>query len=137
MSYNAYEHNDLKVLVSADYNRESIYEDADGNAQPFYVSAWKSWIYPGSDSPNESRWDTFKRSLNYGILNVGSEVTYANTLAVRAGYLLDNTGSREELDLGLGIYLSQILQMDIGTIRDLTHNEVRQGQLRFSLLFKF
>jgi hypothetical protein len=43
------------------------------------------------------------------------------------------------LDWGLGVLLSDILQLDIAGIKEVGKNTdgVRDGQMRFSLMFKF
>ena len=59
-------------------------------------------------------------------------------MAVRAGYLYDKTGKRNEVDLGLGVMLSDVLEFDISTIKDVGDNDgVRDGQMRFGAIFKF
>ena len=73
-----------------------------------------------------------------GIVNIGVEFTDSNTVAVRAGYLYDKTGKRNEVDLGLGVMLSDVLEFDISTIKDVGDNDgVRDGQMRFGAIFKF
>ena len=66
------------------------------------------------------------------------EYIYANTVALRVGYLYDKTGKRQEVDLGFGFMLSDVFQFDFSSIKDVGDSEgVRDGQLRFGLLFRF
>ena len=58
------------------------------------------------------------------------------------GYLFlvgkSKTGKRNEVDLGLGVMLSDVLEFDIATIKDVGDNDgVRDGQMRFGMIFKF
>jgi hypothetical protein len=79
-----------------------------------------------------------KESIMQGVFNLGTEFVYANTIALRAGYLYDQTGKRNEVDLGFGFMLSDVLQFDFATIKDVGDNDgVRDGQMRFGMLFKF
>ena len=138
LSYDLIRSTDHRLVVSADYNRLMIYENDRGEAQPFYISAWKAWFYPEANEAGDSRVDTFRKSIQEGQVNVGAEYTYANTVALRAGYLHDKTGQRQELDFGLGVMLSDMLQLDIASIQGVGDVEgVRDGQMRFSMLFKF
>jgi len=127
LSYDVITFPDHRITLNADYNRMVIYEDAKGKAQPFYISAWKAWFYPETSS-----------SFLEGVLNFGAEYVYAGTIALRAGYLHDKIGSRQELDVGLGIMLSDMLQIDIASVQNVSNLEgVRDGQLRFAGLFRF
>ena len=125
---------DHRISVTADYSRESIH--IDGNEpDPFYVAMWKSWIDPetGSDVP-----DAFKE----GQVGFGVEYVYSNTLALRLGYLHDypfsdvSTG-RRELDMGVGLMISDLWQLDVAMIKELNANDARDGQARISMIFKF
>jgi len=138
LSYDLLRSVDHRIVLSADYNRTVIYEDDQGTAQPFYVSAWKGWFYPDTEQEGDSKYDTFRKSIQEGQLNTGVEYTYANTVALRMGYLHDKTGQRQELDFGLGVMLSDMLQLDIASIQGVGDIDgVRDGQMRFGMLFKF
>ena len=77
-------------------------------------------------------------SLLQGVFNTGLEFIYANTVALRLGYLYDQTGKRNEADFGIGFMISDVLQFDLATIMDVGDNDgVRDGQMRFGALFKF
>jgi hypothetical protein len=132
LSYEILSLADYKWTVVADYNREVVYDDAKGNPEPFYISSWKSLIHPEKDG------NKVKESIMQGVFNLGTEFVYANTIALRAGYLYDETGKRNEVDLGFGFMLSDVLQFDFATIKDVGDNDgVRDGQMRFGMLFKF
>jgi len=129
---------DHRVTLNADYNRTVIYENSKGEAQPFYISAWKSWFYPETAEDGDNIGDTFIKSFQEGIVNLGAEYVYAGTVALRAGYLHDKVGKRQELDIGLGVMLSDMLQLDIASIQNVSNLEgVRDGQFRFAGLFRF
>ncbi len=135
LSYEVLALADYKLVIAADYNREVVYDDKKGNPEPFYIACWKSILYPERGGDGLS---TAKNSLMQGVFNLGLEFTYANTIALRGGYLYDQTGKRSELDFGFGFMLSDMLQFDFATIKDVGDNDgVRDGQMRFGMLFKF
>ncbi|MCL2260446.1 MAG: PorV/PorQ family protein [Fibromonadales bacterium] len=138
LSYDLLKIPDHRLTLNADYSKTVIYENSRGEAQPFYVSAWKAWFYPETEEEGDSGFDTFRKSFQEGIINLGAEYVYAGTVALRAGYLHDKVGKRQELDIGLGVMLSDMLQLDIASIQNVGNLEgVRDGQLRFSGLFRF
>ncbi|MDR2555962.1 MAG: PorV/PorQ family protein [Fibromonadaceae bacterium] len=137
-SYDLLKLPDHRIILNADYNRTVIYENSKGEIQPFYISAWKSWFNPETAEDGDNAFDTFIKSFQEGIVNLGVEYVYAGTVALRAGYLHDKTGKRQELDIGLGVMLSDMLQLDIASIQNVGNLEgVRDGQLRFAGLFRF
>lgn len=126
---------DHKLIIAGDYNREVVIDDEKGDPEPFYISAWKSIVEPELGG---SGLTAAKNSLLQGVFNVGMEYIYANTVALRVGYLYDKTGKRQEVDLGFGFMLSDVFQFDFSSIKDVGDSEgVRDGQLRFGLLFRF
>jgi len=138
LSYDLINLPDHRLTVNADYNRTVIYENSKGEAEPFYISAWKSWFYPETAELEDKAIDTFKKSFQEGIMCVGAEYVYAGTVALRVGYLHDKIGYRQELDIGLGVMLSDMLQLDIASIQNVSNLEgVRDGQMRFAGLFRF
>jgi hypothetical protein len=138
LSYDLITLQDHRVTINTDYNRTVIYEDSRGQAQPFYISAWKSWAYPETEEEGDKAIDIFRKSFQEGIINLGAEYVYAGTVALRAGYLHDKTGKRQELDIGLGVMLSDMLQLDIASVQNVGNLDgVRDGQLRFAGLFRF
>lgn len=135
LSYEILSSVDHKLLVATDYNRKTVFDNEKGQPEPFYIASWKSIIKPelGGHGPTAA-----KNSLLQGIFNIGTEYTYSNTVALRLGYLYDRTGKRQEVDLGFGFMLSDVLQFDFATIKDVGNNDgVRDGQMRFGLIFKF
>ena len=127
---------DYRWTIAADYNRETIYDDDKGNPEPFYIACWKSIVDP--EKKDTKGIETAKNSLMQGVFNVGTEFIYSNTIALRLGYLYDRTGKRQEVDFGFGFMLSDMLQFDFATIKDVGDNDgVRDGQMRFGMLFKF
>jgi hypothetical protein len=138
LSYDLLKFPDHRITVNTDYNRIVIYENSKGEAEPFYISAWKSWFYPETEEAGDKAIDKFRKSFLEGIVNFGAEYVYAGTVALRAGYLYDKMGKRQELDIGLGVMLSDMLQLDIASIQNVGNLDgVRDGQLRFAGLFKF
>lgn len=126
---------DHKLVLGADYNREVVMDDSKGNPEPFYVSAWKSFVDDEIDGSGATK---AKNSLMQGVFNIGAEYIYANTVALRLGYLYDRTGQRQEVDFGFGFMLSDVFQFDFATIKDVgTGDGVRDGQMRFGLLFRY
>lgn len=137
-AYTLLEQVDHRLVLVGDYNRLMVYRDDYGRAQPFYISSWKSFVYPRRREDGDGMGSVARKSLLEGVFNGGMEYTYSNTLALRAGMLYDQIGQRWEANLGLGVLLSDLLQLDIANIVGLGKTEgVRDGQLRFSLLFKF
>jgi hypothetical protein len=138
LSYDLLRLPDHRITLNADYNKTVIYENSKGKAQPFYISAWKSWFYPETEEEGDKAIDTFRKSFQEGIVNLGAEYVYAGTVALRTGYLHDKIGKRQELDIGLGVMLSDMLQFDIASIQNVSKLDgVRDGQLRFAGLFRF
>ena len=112
-----------------------MYDDDKGDPEPFYISCWKSIGHPERGGHG---FTAFKNSLLQGVFNVGTEFIYSNTVAIRLGYLYDQTGKRNEADFGIGFMISDMLQFDLATIMDVGDNDgVRDGQMRFGALFKF
>jgi hypothetical protein len=135
LSYEILSLADYRLTIAADYNREVVFDDDKGDPEPFYISSWKSLFRPERGGHGFER---FKNSLLQGVFNTGLEFIYANTVALRLGYLYDQTGKRNEADFGIGFMISDVLQFDLATIMDVGDNDgVRDGQMRFGALFKF
>jgi hypothetical protein len=63
-------------------------------------------------------------------------------LALRSGMLFDPAGMRQELDIGIGVSVSDVMQVDAAYIKPVSFignvdNSVRDGQTRFSMTFLF
>lgn len=110
-------------LVAFDLNKETLSLDQELNPDPFYISAFKGWG---------------ETSIYSAMYNLGTEYTWDNLVALRAGYMNDQPGQREEISAGAGVMVSDIMQADVGVIvYDLNAKGVRQGQWRMSLIFKY
>jgi hypothetical protein len=141
VSYVPLETADHRVALVADYNREAISMNGDG-ADPFHVALWRSWIRPESADPGASVGERLSAAFREGTVNAGAEYTYSNTLALRLGGLYDypfagSANGRKELDLGVGLMLSDVLQLDFAMIKELNANDARDGQGRLSMIFRF
>ena len=129
LSYEILSMADYKWTVAFDYNREVVIDDDKGDPEPFYIACWKSIVDPEDQTVN---------SFLQGVFNFGTEFIYSNTIALRLGYLYDRMGKRNEVDFGVGVMLSDVLQFDWATIKNVGKSDgVRDGQMRFGLLFKF
>jgi hypothetical protein len=128
LSYEILSMADYKWTVAFDYNREVVIDDDKGDPEPFYIACWKDLFDPDDDT----------NSFLQGVFNFGTEFIYSNTIALRLGYLYDRMGKRNEVDFGVGVMLSDVLQFDWATIKNVGRADgVRDGQMRFGLLFKF
>ena len=128
LSYEILSMADYKWTVAFDYNREVVIDDDNGDPEPFYIACWKDIVDPDDDT----------NSFLQGVFNFGTEFIYSNTIALRLGYLYDRMGKRNEVDFGVGVMLSDVLQFDWATIKNVGRSDgVRDGQMRFGLLFKF
>ena len=136
--YEAFKTPEHRLIFALDYKRISIYEDSEGEAQPFYVSAWKSWFYPEQPdaSTSKSNLEVAEDSFFQGVINFGGEYTYDNFFALRAGYLYDRSGKRYEVHMGLGFIVSEIMQLDVSNIKGISGNSVRDNQLGFNLMIR-
>lgn len=138
IGYTLIETVDHHLAIEADYNRQVIYTNSRGEAEPFYISAWKAWANPDDKLSTDGAGDILMKTIEAGVFGVGAEYIYANTVALRGGYLYDKLGKRQELHWGLGVMLSDVLQVDLASIQGIgTQQGVRDGQMRFGLLFKF
>ena len=126
--------------TSSDYSRESVHI---GDQSPLLsMPAWKSWIDPESARPGSGLGTKLAKAFQEGLVGFGVEYLYANTLALRFGYLHDypfagNDLGRREIDMGVGLMISDLWQLDIAMIKELNANDARDGQMRVSMIFKF
>lgn len=120
-----------RLTVAGDLNREAFYrEPGSSQAEPFWIGSWKAIASPGGNG------SVLQENIRQTVYNSGAEYVYANVVAVRSGYLLDITGERRELDIGLGFMISDILQID-GTFIRSFDNGIRNGQQRYSMILRF
>lgn len=119
-----------RVTIAADVNREAFSRSPDGQADPFWIGAFKAIGSPGGNG------SVLQENARQSVYNTGAEYVYANVVAVRTGYLHDISGQRRELDIGLGFMLSDILQIDGCFIRSFD-NGIRNGQQRYSMILRF
>ncbi len=120
-----------RLTLAADLNREAFYrEPGSDQAEPFWIGSWKAIASPGGSGT------MLQENIRQTVYNTGAEYVYANVVALRGGYLLDITGERRELDIGLGFMLSDILQIDGAFIRSFD-NGIRNGQVRYSMIMRF
>lgn len=132
---------DHRITLSSDYSRESVHI-GDQEPSPFYVAMWKSWIDPESARRGSGLGTKLAKAFQEGLVGFGVEYLYANTLALRFGYLHDypfagNDLGRREIDMGVGLMISDLWQLDIAMIKELNANDARDGQMRVSMIFKF
>lgn len=126
---------DHRLTIGADANREAVYRDGNEPA-PFWEGAWKALAYPYESNQDHTPMETWQHNLFLSVFNVGAEYAYANVVALRTGYLYDESGKRYELDLGLGFMISDILQID-GTFIRSFDSGIRNNQKRFSMILRF
>ncbi|HWR83877.1 MAG TPA: PorV/PorQ family protein [Candidatus Deferrimicrobium sp.] len=80
--------------------------------------------------------DGFSGELKQITLNGGAEFLYANTFALRGGYIHDEEGKLKTMTFGVGFYLKNTLKFDFGYYFGSQINESRKGikPLTFSLI---
>jgi hypothetical protein len=123
-----------RFTLAGDLNREAFYRYGE-KAAPVWIGAWKELVSP-SGAGNLSFAQTVNENMRRAVYNTGAEYVYANVVAVRGGYLYDISGQRNELDVGLGFMLSDILQIDGAFIKSFD-NGIRNGQKRVSMILRF
>jgi hypothetical protein len=133
LAYEVFHTADHRLTVGSDVSREAIYRNGSESA-PFWEGAWKSLAYP-YEQRSHGIASTWAQNARLSVFNFGAEYSYANVVAVRSGYLLDDSGQRYELDLGLGFMISDILQIDGAFIR--TSGGVRNNQQRYAMIMRF
>lgn len=131
--------------VAADWSRELVSRDTLGQARGIldgvYYGITKPWG-EGQTPEGTGAGDVAWKNLEESQYNVGAEYVYSGLLALRTGMLFDPAGQRQELDLGLGVSVSDVLQVDAAYIKPVSFigqvdNSVRDGQTRFSMTFLF
>ncbi len=139
LAYEVFKTSNHELNLVADLNREAVFENrSQAEVTPIYIGAWRDLIEPfgRNDSRNSSLSSVLNQNIRKSIYNLGAEYIYAQVVALRSGYLLDIVGQRNELDLGVGFFVSNIFKVNGAFLRDLGSG-VRTGQFRVDLLFTF
>lgn len=138
VSYEVFNIPSNRLIIASDLNREAVYfEKDDPSPAPVYIGAWKDIIEPDDRGENSSYFGAMlDENIRKTVYNLGMEYTYANVVAFRSGLLYDIKGKRNELNLGGGLLVSDVLQADLSFIRDIGGG-IRDGQWRASLVWKY
>ena len=146
MSYEVFHTPSHLLNIAADYSRETVSRTAGSNqARDFATGAYYAVAEPWGEgnAPQGSTWgDIAMENLKKSMYNLGMEYTYASLLSLRTGMLFDPDGSRQELDVGAGVTLSDLMTLDYAYIKDVSFignqpEGVRSGQSRLSLNVMF
>jgi hypothetical protein len=116
------------LLWALDLEREIVYLDPNDSYQPvpFFKAIWKDLF----DDDQESWRDEFSKIT----IHTGLEFNYLDFISPRVGWMYDKAGSRNEVNLGMGLNINMI-SADFGIIFALGDNDVRQSQMRFSITY--
>ena len=135
------------LRVAADMSHELTSRDTLGNARGILSGVWYAVSEPwgeGKAPAGSGAGDYLWRNLENAQYDIGAEYTYSGILSLRSGLLFDPSGERQELDIGIGVSVSDVLEVDAAYIKpvDLIGNassseSVRDGQTRFSMTFLF
>jgi len=133
------------LTAAADISRETVSRTASGKARNFATGAYYGLAEPWGEgeAPADAGWsDIAQKNFEESVYNLGMEYVYSQMLALRGGFLFDPGGKRQEADLGVGVTISDLLQLDYAYIKDvqLLGNQpagVREGQSRLSFNFMF
>ena len=133
------------LTVAADISRETVSRTASGKARNFLTGIYYGVAEPwgeGKAPASAGIGDIASQNFQQSVYNMGLEYTYSQLLSLRGGFLFDPDGKRQEADLGAGVTISDLLQIDYAYIKDvqLIGNQpagVREGQSRISLNFMF
>lgn len=145
MAYRVFKTTNHGLTVAADYSRETTSYDEDGKARNFITGAYYGVAEPWGEgrAPADAGWgDILQKNLDESVYNFGMEYNYSSLLSLRSGCLFDPGGQRQEMDLGVGVIVSDILQFDYAYIKEINWigNQpagVREGQSRFSMNLLF
>jgi hypothetical protein len=143
-AYHAVQTQIYNLTFLLDLNREIVKNYLDKPPDPFYKAIWTDLLHD-TTALQDSTHSRFFNEMEEINLNAGVELWYANFIAFRLGHLFDYIGKRFELTLGLGLKYGN-LNIDWSFIHSPTgfmkgivtegSNGSRNGQMRFSLLFK-
>ena len=120
-AYEAFKSGFNNLTLTVDFNKLLVVKKEDGTSDPFYKAIITSW----------SEGDLIKRASVGG----GSEYTYSNIFALRAGYFYEDIGKRRFYTFGAGLRFS-IYQFDFGYINGEDSHPLN-NTMRFSLSFVF
>ncbi|MCB9496181.1 MAG: PorV/PorQ family protein [Fibrobacteria bacterium] len=145
LSYRAFKTANHGLTLAADYSRETVSRDEDGRSRNFLQGVYYGIAEPWGEgqAPANSGWgDILQKNLEESIYNMGFEYNYSNLLSLRSGLLFDPGGYRQEMDIGVGVTVSDILQFDYAYIKEVAligtqPAGVREGQSRFSMNLLF
>ncbi|HXP90058.1 MAG TPA: PorV/PorQ family protein [Fibrobacteria bacterium] len=145
LAYDVFHTPSHKLTVAADYSRETVSRTASGQARDFATGAYYAVAEPWGEgqAPVGSNWlDIARENLDQSMYNMGVEYTYASLLSLRTGLLFDPGGERQEMDVGAGVLLSDLMTLDYAYIKDVSFigtqpEGVRSGQSRLSLNVMF
>lgn len=144
-AYKVFQNPVHSLKIAADFSRETVSRDVDGQARGildgiYYgiSEPWGEGKAPAGAGVGDIAW----HNLEEAQYNVGAEYVYSGLLALRSGMLFDPAGQRQELDIGIGVSVSDVLQVDAAYIKPVSFignvdNSVRDGQTRFSMTFLF
>jgi hypothetical protein len=128
-----------------DLNREVVKNYPDRAPDPFWKAIYTDLIHDTTQLQDTTKSRLFNE-LEEVNLNTGLEYWYANFLALRVGHLFDYIGKRFELTLGMGLKYGNMnfdwsfIHSPEGFMKGIVaegSNGSRDGQQRFSMLFKF
>lgn len=145
LAYRVFKTANHGLSVAADYSRETTSYDKDNKARNFLSGIYYGVAEPWGEgkAPEGSTWgDILQKNLEESVYNLGMEYNYSSLLSLRSGLLFDPGGQRQELDLGVGVTVSDILQFDYAYIKEVSligsqPAGVREGQSRFSMNLLF
>ena len=141
VSYELFRTPNHALSLAADYSRETDSRTPDGQARNFATGAYYAVAEPWGEgkAPPSAGWgDIAWQNLEESMYNLGMEYTYASLLSLRTGLLFDPGGTRQEMDVGIGVSLSDLMTLDYAYIKDVSFignqpEGVRSGQSRISL----
>lgn len=114
------------VRLCAEYSldREFVYNEPYKQPAPFWEALYKSV----NDEP-------LSQELSEIIHHTGVEVTLFNTGSLRYGIMIDDAGSRRELNFGWGLSWLNHFNFDFSYIHSPNGSEARDRQRRYSFSF--
>jgi hypothetical protein len=118
------------LLLAIDLEREVVYVEEggknDGKPSSFFKAIYKDLF----NDERESGRDELKKTT----VHTGLEFNYLDFISPRIGWMYDNAGFRNEINVGIGFSIN-VVNADFGIIFTLGDNNVRQSQIRFSITY--